>query len=135
MSEKVHFIIIDDSELDCYIAEKLIKHTVKSNTIRTFTLAEEALKYISSSQTETGKTIVLLDVLMPIMSGFQFVEEFEKMPLEIQEKFMIIALTTSLNKNDFNKIRSYRSVSNLLDKPLTPELLLPMLEGVGLEKK
>lgn len=135
MSEKVHFIIIDDSELDCYIAEKLIKHTVKSSTIKTFTLAEEALKYMLSPQAEEGKTVILLDVLMPIMSGFQFVEEFEKMPLAIQEKHLIIALTTSLNKNDFNRIKSYRSVSQLLDKPLTPELLLPMLENVGLEKK
>ena len=128
MNRKLPFIVIDDNELDCYIAERLIQHTGRAETILKFTDAEAALKYIARAKLK--KTVILLDVLMPVMTGFQFVEAFEQLPEAIQANYTIIALTTSLSRSDISKIRGYRSVSHFIDKPISPEKLLPLLELV-----
>jgi CheY-like chemotaxis protein len=128
INRKFHFIVIDDSELDCYIAERLIQHTGKCETILKFTDADAALKYIAKAKLK--KTVILLDVLMPLMNGFEFVEAFEQLPKELQANYTIIALTTSLSRNDIIKIKGYRSVAHFIDKPIAPEKLLPVLDQV-----
>jgi len=130
MEEKFNFIVIDDSVLDCFIAEKMIKHTGKCAGVQSFTTAAEALDFIKkTNNTEDGlSTVVILDVLMPVMSGFEFVEEFESLPMEVQNKYRIVALTSSMNKHDMEKISSYKTVADLLDKPITSEALSAFLE-------
>lgn len=131
--KKANFIIIDDSELDCFIAEKLIKHAGISKEIRSFMLAAEALEYIGqlTLPEDEATTIILLDILMPIMSGIQFVEEFEKLPAEIQDKYIIVAFTSSMNKKDMATIKSFKSVKCLYDKPITPEVLMSLVEDAA----
>lgn len=122
--KKLSFIIIDDSELDCFIAEKMIRHSIPNNGITIFNAAAEALTYIKDSVVaEDETTVLLLDVLMPMMSGFIFVEEFEKLPSKVQNGYFIVALTSSMNKKDIDKICSYSSVRILIDKPITTEAL------------
>ena len=123
-------IIVDDSELDCFIAEKLVKHTVASNAVKSFLQASDALDYIKHSPdlSEDTVNVILLDILMPIMSGIEFVEEFETLPAEIQERYIIIAFTSSMNKKDMNRMKSFNSVKHLFNKPLSPEILQPLLQ-------
>ncbi|WP_207420990.1 response regulator [Desertivirga brevis] len=127
--EKYKFIIIDDSALDCYIAEKMIRYTGKCEDVHCFLGATEALEFIKTSAVSADDplTIIILDVLMPIMSGFVFVEEFEKLPENIKDRYRIIALTSSMNKNDIDKICSYDTVNDIMDKPITAETLSPLL--------
>ena len=55
-SDKMHFIIIDDSKLDCFIAEKVIQNTGKSESVKSFVAASEALDYIKTSLPLNKKT-------------------------------------------------------------------------------
>jgi CheY-like chemotaxis protein len=126
----VNFIIIDDSELDCFIAEKMIKHSGLSNEIQRFLQAEQALEYIANRGPKDEFTVIVLDVLMPVMSGVEFVEAFEKLPEELRKRYRIIALTSSMNKKDMSRIKSFESVAHLFDKPLSEEALRPLLKDV-----
>ena len=132
--KQANFIIIDDSELDCFIAEKLVKHSGASNNIKSFLKASEALDYIKKSKDLPNNllTIVLLDILMPIMNGMEFVEEFEKLPSEIRARYFIVAFTSSMNKKDMSTMKSYESVKFLFDKPLSPEVLNSLLKQCDL---
>ncbi|NDC40002.1 MAG: response regulator, partial [Chitinophagia bacterium] len=79
--KKHKFIIIDDSNLDCFIAEKVIKNTGKCESVRAFQQAAEALDWIERHTEETAvPTILMVDIQMPVMDGFQFLEAFEKLP-------------------------------------------------------
>lgn len=133
-AKTANFIIVDDSELDCFIAEKLIKHSGISNTIKSFLQAPEALEYIKNlpHSDVNSVNVILLDILMPIMNGIEFVEEFENLPVEIQENFIIVAFTSSMNKKDMNRMKSFKSVKYLFDKPLSPEDLTPLLQDYDL---
>lgn len=129
-SKKVNFIIVDDSELDCFIAEKLVRHAGVGNKIKSFLKASDALDYIKqTNSTDETPTVVLVDILMPIMSGVEFVEEFEKLPSEVREKYYIVAFTSSMNKKDMGAMKSYDSVKFLFDKPLSPEVLSSLQEN------
>ncbi|MXV14380.1 response regulator [Hufsiella ginkgonis] len=126
---KHRFIVIDDSELDCFIAEKMIKHTIENEQVIAFTEAARALEYITQqgAVTDQPKAILLLDVLMPVVSGFDFVEAFEQLPPDVQRSYLLVALTSTMNKNDLSRISGYKSVKHLLDKPITAEALLALL--------
>jgi CheY-like chemotaxis protein len=128
-NKKLHFIVIDDSKLDCFIAEKIIKNTGKSESIRSFLQAREALQVITTTPPdEHAHTIVLVDIQMPVMNGFEFVEAFERLPMHITSHYTIYVITSSINENDLNRVHTYTSVKQFLNKPLTSNSLAILLQ-------
>jgi CheY-like chemotaxis protein len=126
--QKFNFIIIDDSKLDCFIAEKIIRNTGRGEDIRSFTVAKEALDYIAHTPvTENTRTVVIVDIQMPIMNGFEFVEAFEKLPEELRNSYLVYMLSSSINENDINKVQNYPSIKQFLNKPLTGNMLSTIL--------
>ncbi len=129
INKKLHFIVIDDSKLDCFIAEKIIKNTGKSESIRSFLQAQEAIDYIASAPPadDDSHTIILVDIQMPIMNGFEFVEAFENLPRKATANYTIYVISSSINENDIYKLRNYPSVRQFLNKPLTSNNLAILL--------
>lgn len=122
------FIIIDDSELDCFIAQRLLKHSNRNVTVKTFQNARQVLEIIRESSKEDDQaTIILLDLQMPLMNGFDFVEEFEKFPAEVQRNYKIAILSSTKNPTDVYKILAYKTVNSIIEKPLTKEKLLSLI--------
>lgn len=127
--KKLNFIIIDDSKLDCFIAEKIIKNTGKSESIKSFQQGRDALDYITNTRPdEYSHTIILVDIQMPIMNGFEFVEEFEKLPLHITSNYTIYIISSSINDNDLNRVHNYPSVKQFLNKPINSNNLAILLQ-------
>jgi CheY-like chemotaxis protein len=127
--KKLHFIVIDDSKLDCFIAEKIIRNTGKSESITCFQQAREALDYISSAKSdEQSHTIVLVDIQMPIMNGFEFVEAFEKLPLHVTQNYTLYVISSSINDTDLSKVHNYQSVKQFLNKPINSNSLAMLLQ-------
>jgi CheY-like chemotaxis protein len=131
-ADKMHFIVIDDSKLDCFIAEKIIQNTGRSESVKTFMTASEALDYIKSSSPSIQKTMLLVDIQMPVMNGFEFLEAFEKaVPSDVRSNFIINLLSSSINESDMIRARGYKSVANFLNKPLTKISLDKALEATA----
>jgi DNA-binding NarL/FixJ family response regulator len=131
MNTEISFIIIDDRELDRFLTQKFLELTYKDVLIKSFQEAQHALDIIRKTPegSSSTPTIILLDLQMPEMNGFQFVEEFEKLPAEIQEKYKIIILTILLPKSDPNeiyRILTYGTVKSIIQKPLTREKLISL---------
>ena len=127
-NRKLHFIVIDDSKLDCFIAEKIIKNTGKSESIKSFLQAKEALQYISEAvPDENAHTIIFVDIQMPVMNGFEFVEAFEKLPATVTSHYTIYVISSSINENDLNRVHHFSSVKQFLNKPLTSNNLSILL--------
>jgi CheY-like chemotaxis protein len=132
MNIKFSFIVIDDAELDRYVTQKFLERINKDLIVTTFQSAEEALEIIRENTRESTSlpTIILLDMQMPVMNGFKFVEEFEKLPPDIKKNYVIIILTILSfisNPNDIYRILNYESVNSIIEKPLTKEKLFSLL--------
>ena len=125
-TKKLNFIVVDDSKLDCFIAEKIIRNTGISETIKSFLQAPEALDYIKALPTHE-RTIMLVDIQMPLMNGFEFVEAFEKLPKEITDNYTIYIISSSINENDLVRVHTYATVKQFLNKPLTSNNLAVLL--------
>ena len=124
-----HFIIIDDSQLDCFIAEKIIQNTGTFSSVKTYTQALEALEVIKGSGAKKDAvTIIVLDIQMPLMNGFQFVEAFEQLPEEIRAGYAIFMFSSSINENDKNRMENYPSIRRFYGKPISKDTVAKMIE-------
>jgi CheY-like chemotaxis protein len=121
---------IDENDLDRFIVRKIIEQTDQYYfAIKMLNNAGDALLDIAhESNGLTNMTIILVDLHMPLINGFQFVQEFEKFPSGIREKYMIYALTSSIDRNDIARMKAFESVQDVLDKPLTKHKLVNVLQ-------
>lgn len=115
------YILIDDSELDCFIAKKIIEQNNEDASISIYRDAGQALQAISNTLNTALNvlTVILLDLRMPVMNGFQFIEEFEKLPQYIQQQYAVFILSSTKNEIDRNRALGYHTVINALQKPFT----------------
>jgi CheY-like chemotaxis protein len=125
--DKLNFIIVDDSKLDCFITEKLIRNTGICADLKSFTEPLKGLEYIESDPASDLRTILIVDIYMPLMNGFEFIEAFEKLPGDIRQKYLVYMLSSSINENDMNRVANYKSVRCFLNKPLRIDLLLSLI--------
>ena len=124
--KKLNFIVVDDSKLDCFIAEKIIRNSGTCESIKSFLQAKEALEYIVNTPANRN-VILLVDIAMPGMSGFEFVEAFEMLSKDITKNYTIYMLSPSLNVEDIARARRYPVVKRFLNKPLTLNNLVQLL--------
>ncbi len=129
VKDKLHFIVVDDSKLDCFIAEKIIQNTGKAESVRTFQQASEALNYVKSLTEQKGETVIFVDIQMPVMNGFEFVESFETIPHEQRSSYSIYMLSSSINENDIARVKGYTSIRQFVNKPLTAASIASILEN------
>ena len=126
-----HFIVVDDSRLDCFVAEKVIKNTGKALTVKSFLEPLKALEYIKLNEIfNSEKTILILDIQMPVMTGHQFVEAFEQLPENIQGHYLIYMISSSSNESDLNRIANYKSVKKFSNKFFNKDMINGFLQDI-----
>ena len=127
-----NFIIIDDSRLDCFIAEKIIQNSGTYSSVKSYMEAEQAFEAIKNGEIGDTSiiTIIILDIQMPVMNGFQFVEVFEQLPIEIQSKFAIFLFSSSINENDKNRLGNFPSIKRFYSKPISKGTIAQIIEQV-----
>lgn len=114
-------MVVDDNPIDRYIAEKTIRKYHFSEEVLQMPSALEALKFISASA--TLPEIILLDINMPEMNGFEFLAEYGALPEAIRTKTTVFMLSTSLNEDDIRTAEQNPYVKKFLNKPLNEETL------------
>ena len=125
---KYHFgsvLLVDDSEIDILVNRRLIELTFFASAIHVTTNGEEALKFLREEcgSTATVPDWIFLDMHLPVMSGFDFIEEFKLLPAYITSKSKIIILSVFQKQEHLKKVLEYKFVAGQLDKPLTQQAL------------
>jgi CheY-like chemotaxis protein len=115
--------VIDDDPIANMISTKIIQKNSTVN-VTSFTNATEALVQLrqwTTSEVYQFPELIFLDINMPLMDGWEFLEEFQKLSHISHDKCCVIMLSSSIHSNDIEKSKTYRSVCNFISKPLTSE--------------
>lgn len=122
-------MLIDDNEIDNFINQKMIEGCQFAERVYVHTSSKSALEFYHNLVRAEGipdelfPAVIFLDINMPIMDGFQFMEEFEKIESKHREKTKVVMLTTSISPIDIENSKKKKYVSQFFNKPLTEEQL------------
>lgn len=134
MKKKLNCILlIDDDEPTNYISSSLIEEASCTEHIQIVQSGQAALDYLINSEQFACKNklfpcpdLIFLDINMPAMNGWEFLEKYSKLERQIGE-IIIVMLTTSLNPDDELRAKEMSFISGFENKPLTPEKLNSIL--------
>jgi CheY-like chemotaxis protein len=123
MSKKSHCImLVDDNPDDNFFHEREIKKADSTNVIIAKHSGRKALDYLKSKE-DPRSDLIFLDINMPGMNGWEFLEEYNQLDKDLQGHAIIIMLTTSDNIDDLARAKSWSIVSDYITKPLTKEAM------------
>jgi len=123
-------MLIDDNEVDLKINSKIITISKLFDDIIVCHSGEEGLDYLNSHIDDPDQLpdFVLLDIQMPEMDGFDFLEIYKKFPPSVKDKCLIAILSSTLDFGDIKKAEANPYVIKLLKKPLFPKELEEVLK-------
>jgi CheY-like chemotaxis protein len=120
-------LLIDDDDDDNYFHKMIIDEMNITEHVEVALNGLEALDYLKD-ENKTKPDLVFLDINMPKMNGWEFLEEHKKLCQEQKAKIIVIMLTTSSNAEDKKRAGQCHEVTNFNSKPLTKEMLTAILE-------
>lgn len=115
-------LLVDDDDIVNSINKVIIKHAKFAEEVVSISNAGQALDFLQTAANGDGlPEIIFLDLNMPEMDGWDFMDGFEKLGIHDQTK--IIMLTSSITLKDEERASSSEHITAFISKPLSPELL------------
>lgn len=120
-----HVVLIEDSEIDVLVNRRLMELTNFASHVTILSSAEEAIDFLRNEvpNADAAPEILLLDMHLPGMSGFDFIKVFKTLPEFIREKTKIVILSVFQKQEDLDRALQEPFVSGQLEKPLTQSSL------------
>ena len=131
-----NILLVDDDDTSIFIQSHLLTNVCKyTGNIQTCYNGKEALDYIESKgkfanteNTPPRPNLILLDINMPVMNGFEFLEAYGKLSKDLKGGVVISMLTSSVNEEDRKKSQNFEELSEFIIKPLTQEQLMGIVD-------
>ena len=130
MSNAARFIVNDDDPLNNTICRLTIKKALGAVDVVTFTDPTQGLQYIdteySNPEDTDASTVLFLDINMPVMNGWEFLEKYEHLNQSVKDNIKVYILSSSVDDRDIEKANSNKNIVNYLAKPITKETILTL---------
>jgi CheY-like chemotaxis protein len=124
MKKKLNCILlVDDNPADNFIHSRVIKNAEITENIAVVENGQQALDYLLNSE-NIQPDLIFLDINMPIMDGWEFIDEYLKLGLSKEKQIIIAMLTTSFNPSDKERADKRPEILYFASKPLKTEILL-----------
>ncbi|SEO92432.1 Response regulator receiver domain-containing protein [Mucilaginibacter gossypiicola] len=130
-NKAISVLLVDDDEINNFISIKLIKKALLNTEIMACLNGKYAIEQLSDIQRKDPNKLpdyILLDINMPIMNGWEFLDEYKRLNLDPLGKSKIYIISSSVFSNDINKARSYPLVKDFISKPLNVEKIKELFE-------
>jgi CheY-like chemotaxis protein len=132
MNELKTLVLVDDDEIIAYVTKRIIADTNLVNLIKVFPNGKEAINYLreNSANPDMLPEILFLDLFMPIMDGWHFLDEFTKIKHEINKQIDIYIITSSISQEDIDRAKKINEVSDYIIKPITRKNFLEIIQKI-----
>lgn len=124
----MEFILIDDSVFDLFTQEKLLFKSGLATSVRTFSSAQLAMDFLQEQSDGFPETIILLDIQMPGINGFEFTGQYATLPEATRNRIKLFMISSTVDTEDIEEVRSNPHVIELLSKPLEVQVLRRLLQ-------
>ncbi|HMZ46578.1 MAG TPA: response regulator [Chitinophagaceae bacterium] len=128
MAKFKQVLLIEDDAITIMLCERILRLNNFAETIITKQNGQEAIEFIQEliQYNKPIPEICFLDINMPIMNGWDFLNEFEKIKMQLGTPMQIYILSSTANPEDFIKATTFKTVTGTLPKPLCKEHLIEM---------
>lgn len=118
---KFECLLVDDDDALHFVLGRFLKKVEFHDSPRSFFNGQEAIRFLESGEKEADIFVVFLDINMPIMNGWRFLEELRK--LEIAKQVRIIMVTSSVDTRDSETAKTYEEIREFMIKPIDSQML------------
>jgi len=125
----MEFIIVDDSVFDQFTQEKLLLKSGLTETVRTFSSAQQAIDHLRTQDADMPDTVILLDLQMPGLNGFEFTEQYGLLPKAVRKRIRLFMISSTVDVSDIEQAEANPYIIQLLPKPLEIPLLKELLKS------
>ena len=125
-----NLVLVDDDDIFVYLTKKTIEQTELVENIRVFSNGKSAFEFLleNANNHDLLPEIILLDLNMPLMDGWAFLEEFVALKPNIGKQITIYIITSSISPHDIDRAKGISAVSDYLIKPVTKEKFVDLLK-------
>lgn len=130
---KLNVCVIDDDNIYQYTAKVLLESTGLAKKITSFYNGRDAISFFQKPEnqnTDELPDVIFLDINMPIMNGWEFLEEYNKLHTSFPKSILVYVVSSSVDSSDMQKSRSFEAVSDYLVKPVNRSKFLELMESL-----
>ena len=124
MAKFTHVLLVEDDPITVMVCDRVIKMTLFAENVKSCENGKIGIDYLSAFE-EGSKPpeIIFLDINMPVMNGWDFLEEFEKIKSRFNTLPRIYLLSSTVDPEDYKKAKKFSLVQEFISKPLSKEAL------------
>ncbi len=125
--------VIDDDDIYTFTVKRIIDNSQLAGKTLFFANGQLALDFFNEylHQTTHLPDLILLDINMPVLNGWQFMEEFIKLSPRIGKRITVYIVSSSVDQADFNKAKGFDQISDFIVKPITTAMFRKMVENLA----
>jgi CheY-like chemotaxis protein len=122
-------LIVEDNPIDVFINTRVIQQSGLSKEVMAMQSAREALEFLTQHAVNSKlPDLIFLDIRMPDLDGFEFLEEFSELPQRVLELCKIVMLSSTIDPLELEKARNSPFVLAFIPKPLTRDKVLELFD-------
>lgn len=132
MKKIQNLYLVDDDDIYVFLTRKIIEETQLTEHIEVFNNGQDALEYLKNLQDESMlPEIILLDLFMPVMDGWEFLEEFAMLKPKLNRKITIYVTSSSISPNDMQRAKNISDVTDYVIKPINKERFVELIKNMA----
>jgi CheY-like chemotaxis protein len=130
MNSDKKLMLIEDDEIFVFITLKIIKKADFDGELKVFCNGKDAIEYLESTagNEELLPEIIFLDLSMPILDGWGFLDEFLILKPKLKKKITIYIVTSSVSPHDVQRAKNISIVSDFIVKPISKERFIEIIK-------